>query len=78
MPEKIDNNPLLINDLLSNRVYLMNKKGEVLYEWPLGSRKLANDFSLLSDGRTIASFRAENPRILLGGYGGINEIMSST
>jgi hypothetical protein len=39
-PDRIDNNPLLINDLQYHRVFLMTKTGKVLHEWPLGDKKL--------------------------------------
>jgi hypothetical protein len=39
-PDKIDKNPLLINDLIANRLYLMKKDGIILYQWNLGKRML--------------------------------------
>ena len=38
--DKIDKNPLLINDRMANRLYLLEKDGKVLYEWPLGKQFL--------------------------------------
>ena len=31
--ETVDDNYILVNDAKANRVYLMNKKAELLYEW---------------------------------------------
>jgi Arylsulfotransferase (ASST) len=77
-PEKIDINPILINDLQFNRVFLMTKTGEVLYEWPLGDKKLGNDAFLLPDGRLLTSLRAPKNRIFLGGLGWVIQILDTT
>jgi hypothetical protein len=38
--EKMDKNPLLINDLIANRLYIMEKDGNILYEWNLAKQLL--------------------------------------
>jgi hypothetical protein len=53
LEEKVDKNPLLINDLIANRLYLMEKSGNILYEWNLGMKKLGNDATIQSDGRIL-------------------------
>ncbi|MBT8179415.1 MAG: hypothetical protein HKP60_09875 [Eudoraea sp.] len=65
----VDNNYILINNAASNRVYLINKQGETLYEWPLNSN-IGNDVVWLPDERLLASLEAETPKITFGGQGG--------
>lgn len=61
---------ILVNDAMNNKVYLMDKNGDIVYEWPLGERKIGNDVVLLQDGRLLASLQSENPEIRFGGFGG--------
>ncbi|MBT8205236.1 MAG: aryl-sulfate sulfotransferase [Eudoraea sp.] len=65
----VDNNYILINNAASNRVYLINKQGETIYEWPLNSN-IGNDVVWLPDERLLASLEAETPKITFGGQGG--------
>ena len=65
----VDDNYILINNAASNRVYLINKQGETLYEWPLNSN-IGNDVVWLPDERLLASLEAETPKITFGGQGG--------
>lgn len=74
--EKMDKNPLLINNL-SNRVYLMDKSGKELHVWDFGEEKLWNDFSLLPDGTALASIRSTNAQIRVGWFWGITARVSS-
>lgn len=66
---------ILVNDAMSNRVYLMDKNGDLVYEWPLGDRKIGNDVVLLEDGTLLAALQAEGPDILFGGFGGKIQII---
>jgi len=68
--EHIQDHYILVNDAMSNRVYLMDTNANLVYEWPLGERKIGNDVLLLPDGRLLASIQAENPEIRFGGFGG--------
>lgn len=65
----VDDNYILINNAGTNRVYLINKQGDSLYEWPLNSN-IGNDVVWLPDQRLLASLEAENPKINFGGRGG--------
>ena len=65
----VDDNYVLINNAGSNRVYLINKQGDILYEWPLNSN-IGNDVVWLPDQRLLASLEAETPKITFGGQGG--------
>lgn len=76
--DRIDPNPILINDIQYNKVFLMSKSGEILHDWPMGEKKLWNDAYLLPDGRLLASLRAKNNFIMLGGQGGIMELIDVT
>lgn len=66
---------ILVNDAMSNRVYLMDKNGGLVYEWPLGDRKIGNDVVLLEDGTLLAALQTEGPDILFGGFGGKIQII---
>lgn len=66
----VEDHYILVNDAMSNRVYLMDKNADIVYEWPLGDRKIGNDVLLLEDGTLLASLQADNPEILFGGFGG--------
>ncbi len=65
----VDDNYVLINNAGTNRVYLINKQGETLYEWPLDSN-IGNDVVWLPDERLLASLEADTPKITFGGQGG--------
>jgi hypothetical protein len=67
--EKVDDNYILVNDAKANRVYLMSKEAELLYEWTL-TNNIGNDVVLLPNGNLLASLEADNPQIQLGGKGG--------
>ncbi len=67
----VEDHYILVNDAMSNRVYLMDKNADIVYEWPLGDRKIGNDVVLLENGTLLASLQdEENPEILFGGFGG--------
>lgn len=67
---RVEDHYILVNDAMSNRVYLMDKNANIVYEWPLGDRKIGNDVLLLEDGILLASLQADNPEIQFGGFGG--------
>ncbi len=62
---------ILVNDAASNRVYLMDKGANIIFEWDLKGKRLGNDAYLLSDGRLLAMLETENPFIEFGGFGGL-------
>ncbi|MDC6366572.1 MULTISPECIES: arylsulfotransferase family protein [Flavobacteriaceae] len=60
---------VLINDAGNDRVYLMDKKSTILYEWDIPSG-IGNDVELLPDGRLVGIMKADDPKIEYGGQGG--------
>lgn len=73
--ELMEDHYILVNDAMDNRVYLMDKNGDLVYEWPLGERKIGNDVVLLEDGTLLAALQAEGSDILFGGFGGKIQII---
>jgi hypothetical protein len=53
----------------------MDKNANLIFQWPLGDRKIGNDVLLLNDGTLLASLKSDNPDFLFGGQGGIIEII---
>ena len=66
----VEDHYILVNDAMSNHVYLMDKNANIVYEWPLGDRRIGNDVLLLEDGSLLAAIQADNPEIQFGGFGG--------
>ena len=56
--------------------FLLDKAGNKVKEWTF-DKNLGNDLELLSDGRLLGIFKAENPDILFGGYGGIVQLIDN-
>ena len=73
--ELAEDHYILVNDAMDNRVYLMDKNGDLVYEWPLGERKIGNDVVLLEDGTLLAALQAEGSTISFGGSGGKIQII---
>lgn len=65
----------LINDAENNRVFLMNKEEENVFEWQLESG-IGNDCVLMENGKLLAILQADNPFIEFGGYGGKLQIIN--
>lgn len=68
-PALASDDVILVNDAGANRVYIMNKNAQLLYEWTL-SNNIGNDVFLLPDARLLASLEADEPKITFGGKGG--------
>lgn len=71
----IDQNPVLINDAGNNLVYLMNKKGEIIFDWNINNGNLGNDCFIESNGKLLAMLESEETLIALGGQGGKIELL---
>ncbi|MGB5700608.1 aryl-sulfate sulfotransferase [Muriicola sp.] len=67
---------ILVNDAGNNRAFLMDKEAKLVHEWPL-SNKLGNDAFLEADGRLLASLETDDPKITLGGQGGILQFIAA-
>ncbi len=72
----VDDNYILVNDASAHRVYLMDKKAELVHEWPLNGKKLGFDAFLMDDGKLLIMFKAEDSKIELGGFGGKLQILN--
>lgn len=72
---EITDHLFLINDAGSNRVYLMNKAKENVFEWKLESG-IGNDCVLMNNGKLLALLQADDPYIDFGGYGGKLQIIN--
>ncbi len=67
----VEDNYILVNDAAANRVYLMDKEANLLYDLPLNGKLLGNDVQLESDGSLLAMLEANDPKIEIGGFGGV-------
>lgn len=72
---EITNHLFLVNDAGSNRVFLINKDKENVFEWQLDSG-IGNDCVLMENGKLLALLQADNPLIEFGGYGGKLQIIN--
>ncbi|MGO4918288.1 arylsulfotransferase family protein [Maribacter spongiicola] len=72
----IEDHYVLVNDAAANSVYLMDKNADLIYNWPLGDRKIGNDVILLNDGTLLASLESDNLEFAFGGQGGIIQIIN--
>jgi hypothetical protein len=75
--ELVDTNYILVNDAGNNFVYLMSKNARVLHQWNLNGGNLGNDCYYLEDGRLLAMVESDDPKILLGGYGGKVQLLKA-
>ncbi|MDC6387224.1 aryl-sulfate sulfotransferase [Maribacter sp. PR1] len=76
LPSEVYDGLVLINDAAANRVYLINKNGKTIYEWPLGEERLGNDVYLMDNGKLLAMLEVPDPKIKLGGFGGKVSILN--
>ncbi len=82
LPNEIEvfNEALLENSLVlsmnngGQRAFLMDKKGNELFEWSFEDR-LGQDLEILPDGRMLGMFKVDEPMISFGGFGGIVRIL---
>lgn len=74
-PDLVDQNPVLINDAGNNMVYLMNKKGEIIFDWNINNGNLGNDCFIEGNGKLLAMLESEDTFIALGGQGGKIELL---
>lgn len=74
---KVDDNYVLVNDATSNSAYLMDKRSEKLYDFELNDKRIGNDVQLLPDGRLLAMLEADDPKIKIGGFGGLIQVLEN-
>jgi len=74
--DRIDSNYILVNDAKSNAVYIIDKDGEVLFDFPLNEGRLGNDAFLLNSGKLLVMLESEDPKIQIGGFGGKLQMLS--
>ena len=70
----ISNDYILAVENSSATSYLLNKKGEKIYNWDF-TQVSGNDIELLADGSVIGIFKQANPSIDFGGFGGTAKII---
>ena len=70
----ISNDYVLAVENSSATSYLLNKKGEKIYNWDF-TQVSGNDIELLADGSIIGIFKQANPSIDFGGFGGTAKII---
>ncbi|NHF58247.1 hypothetical protein FK220_002760 [Flavobacteriaceae bacterium TP-CH-4] len=73
---EIEDSHILVNERGGNRVFLMNKDGENLFQWDL-KQKLGNDSYLLPNGQLLNISKDPNAQITYGGYGGLLQLIDS-
>ncbi len=71
----VDDNYVLVNDARYNFVYIMDKNANVIHQWNLRGGDLGNDCSLLPNGKLLAMVESDDPKLLLGGFGGKIELL---
>lgn len=74
--DAIENGYVLAIENGGTSSYLLNKEGFRVYEWTFEDN-LGNDVEILPNGNLVGIFKAENPEIAFGGYGGIIKILNS-
>ncbi len=74
-PVKVEDDYILVNDVQSHRAFLMDKNGQIIYEWPLDT-KLGNDAFLLSNGKLLVSAQVDAPFLTFGGQAGEIQILA--
>jgi len=73
--DKIENSLVLAVINGGTESFLIDKKGEKIFEWVFEDN-LGNDLELLPDGRLLGIFKVENPEFSFGGFGGIIKILN--
>lgn len=72
--DKIENSLVLAVINGGTESFLIDKKGEKIFEWAFEDN-LGNDLELLSDGRLLGMFKVDNPEFSFGGFGGLIKIL---
>jgi len=73
--EKINEGLVLIDDLNTDEVFLVEKNGTKFHEWTL-SNELGNDAFLEDDGKLLALLKTDNDQITFGGSGGQIQVIN--
>ncbi len=60
----------------STTSYLLNKEGFKIHEWTFEDN-LGNDLEILPNGKLLGMFKANNPDVSFGGFGGVLKILNS-
>ncbi|MFK7781015.1 aryl-sulfate sulfotransferase [Psychroserpens sp.] len=70
----VENSLVLAVENGGNKSYLVDKSGTKVKEWNFDSN-LGNDLEVMPDGRLLGMFKATNPNITFGGFGGVIKII---
>ena len=71
----VEDNYVLVNNAQGNTAILMDKNAEPIHDFPLNGKRIGNDVFLMNNGKLLAMLESEDPKIELGGFGGILEIL---
>ena len=71
----VENSLVLAIENGGTKSYLLNKSGNKVKEWTFNDN-LGNDLEIMPDGKLLGMFKATNPSITFGGYGGIIKIIN--
>ena len=73
----ISDDYIFIVENSSTNSYLINKQGNKLYDWNFDTTS-GNDLEILNNGNIFGLFKAANPGIDFGGFGGTAKIIDET
>ncbi|SNZ01575.1 aryl-sulfate sulfotransferase [Flagellimonas pacifica] len=72
---KVQDAYILVNNAQTNKAILMDKNAELVHDFPLNDKRIGNDVFLMDDGQILANLESEDPKIEIGGFGGILQIL---
>ncbi len=68
---------ILVNNAQTNQAFLMDKNAELIHDFPLNGKRIGNDVFLMDNGQILANLESEDPKIEIGGFGGILQILDA-
>lgn len=74
--DKLENSLVLAVPQGGTDAYILNKKGEKLFEWAF-DKTIGHDLELLPDGKLLGLFKVDNPHFSFNGYGGLIRIIDA-
>lgn len=74
--DSVENSLVFAVENGGTKSYLLNKSGTKIKEWTFNNN-LGNDLEIMPDGKLLGMFKATNPSVNFGGYGGIIKIINT-
>lgn len=74
---KVSDNYILVNNAQTNQAFLMDKNAELIHDFPLNGKRIGNDVFLMDNGKILANLEAADPKIEIGGFGGVLQILTA-